>query len=505
MFSNSDSRFGIVGNNLVKKIRVVSLKIQETGTYNQQYMRPYESNITVGTLNSVLERVGNQGPGEIQSEVFRGLASDIIAPTATPEAQIGIAGGWSEKRLRFVLEIEYERGSFGVTNTEYIMGYTDYTGVSMSGHIDPQMTFYINNTIITTKQKVMTPTGINIIEVPSENTQVMCDNAFTGIFNGPTMKMIRPEDLFKSIQNSVLYSSGDEVFDNRLTVTSIPVKSSRVNNLPDQYLTNVVNSYINAQTSLNDLGTQSDLYNKAISNASIDCASRDPFMGAISVLKERNISNVFTMQDLLNIDPNADNVTTIAAISPNAISMLHQTGQTAAWGGSDRVTLMASVIAQTVPAIMMELMISSICFTSTNYDGMGRITTVISDGKGFTNLDMTSNFNKFIYRFENEVANILSFNNQDTFAVEIISASMGETWIKLSLSGGGFYDFVVPTFCDNLIAPVVTTDKNRITQIANDIDSLVTNLADNVTNKSTATNPLPVIGGFENKDILSGI
>ena len=121
-----------------KRMNVVKLIIQKTGTFNEQYRRPYSTNLTANVEQNILNSVN--GRQNIKASTVAGAAMDFIAPSATPETNVPIANGWGTPRLRFLLEIQHV-DHMGVKNNEYVTGYTEHSDVSMNGLVDPKMTF----------------------------------------------------------------------------------------------------------------------------------------------------------------------------------------------------------------------------------------------------------------------------------------------------------------------------------------------------------------------------
>ena len=75
-----------------------------------------------------------------------GIAGSIVKPTAQTCGMVDIPQGWGGDRLRFCMEVEITSHAGGRT-LEYITGYTDTMGATLTGNIDPQMRLFINNTV----------------------------------------------------------------------------------------------------------------------------------------------------------------------------------------------------------------------------------------------------------------------------------------------------------------------------------------------------------------------
>jgi hypothetical protein len=470
-----------MGFNQAKNIRIVGLMMQETGTYNTQYVRPYNTVMDGSTLNVLTERVMNSHDHKINSGMLSGLTSCFIQPQAQPESEVGISNGWTERRIRFLLEIEFNYHTGG-TSTQYIQGYTSHSGVISTGAIDPKMEFYVNSVTQTRKVHRQTPLGVQVFENVVENSHVLASNNWTNMYAPTQQRLLRPQDVFTNISHSHLSGAFEQgvgnYYDGRSTLRGEAQKSRRSNGLSSVYAASIIDAYATA-SQLTDFGQNEDqLLQSARGNVVENPAATDPFLSAITNINSRVVGNKFTFGDLQILDQNVVNVTNYAVPGAVQRTTAHQTGMTASWGGSDRVTQAATILSQSIPAIMMDLMLRTVAFMSTNHDLTGQMRTVMVDAKGFSNMDITRNCDLFIHRLEKEVINDLTYGNQEAYTVEMRVNLAGETWIKISIGNSGVIDFVTPSFCDNLFVPVLTTNHDTVAQLAGDFESLTTTIKD---------------------------
>lgn len=482
----------------VSRIRVAKLLIQETGTYNQQFLRPYVTDTTIGgqELNRLAAKmVGNSTNPILNPLSVVGSGSGFITRQATPEASIGIKNGWDQRRIRFIIEVVVDMLSGG-SNSHYYTGYTDFPGVSAStGSIAPDMVFYINSITKTRAIIHHTPMG----EVMNQNVvasqHVLFDNDYAGFSNPNLKRTMRPEDIYTSLGNSLLFADADfqkSGFDSRNTLRNTALTADRSLSTPAHYITSVVNNYIHA-TELEAFGQNEEaVYENARAVAMAEPSSspshEDPFMNALSSLRGGVPTNgYFTYQELQRLDPNVINVTNYAIVAQTQVNQLHHAGQTNHWGGSDRMTSAAALLSNAVPALMMELMITRLTFKSTNHDIGGRPRTDILYGRGFSNMDMTMHYERFKLLFEKLIVSDLTYGNSMGYFIEMNVDLMGETWIKISLDGQPPIDYVTPSFCDALFSPIITTSQETILNLSQDFSSLIGSVQDQVTLNSKPT------------------
>jgi hypothetical protein len=470
-------------------IRICKLIMQETGSYNPQYLRPYTTNFDGPTVNNVVDRVISAGSGRIDPSVLSGITGSFISPSSQPEALIPISNGWNEKRIRFLMEVECDYQTGG-TSKSYIQGYTNFPGISASHAIAPDMDFFINS-IVTTKISIEhNMYGSVMRETVADNSHVLSSNSWMGVTQPGQQQLLRPQDIFCYMQTSHLPGAFDSdqrnVLDVRTILRNDATKSSRTNGLASNYAAKIIDGYVVGATLSDYSQAEMTILDRSRSEVNELRASEDPFLMALSSI---NVSangtvNHFRYSDLMKLDPNVDNVSNFVMMGATQKATIHSAGQTSQWHGSDLTTVTATVLSQSVPALMMELMLSRLVFKSTNHDIQGRINTVIIDAGGFANTELTTMLNMFKIRFITEILNNLTNNNHMSYMLEMRIDLLGETWIDLSIDNNPSVTFVTPSFCDNLFVPVVTSNPATIENLTNDFSGLVFNIREGMQGSS---------------------
>ena len=455
-------------------IRITKLLIHETGTYNQQYRRPYNTELTGPVLHAIEEKIRDSAV--LVPSSLSGIANQFIAPTATPEKQIDMVNGWGERRLRFVMEVVCNHYTGGKVIL-MVLGYSSHMGVSIHGHIDPRMEFYVNSVMKMSECIMQTPMGNTPFTKVEDNSHVIVNNNWTSVYGSDIEQRLRPQDIYAAMTRTHLPDQGSGVFDARQTNSGIAVKSRRTNGIASNYVSKILDDYKSAATTIGFGQNEMQILESARGYSGESLASNDQFLMAISAIRGTPVGNVFTFQDLQMLDPNVDNVTVVQLMMPTQKVSVHQTGQTADWGASDRNTKVATIMSQSVPALLMDLGLTRIVFMATNRTMGSVITVTVLDVNGFTSGDQTMAVQAFEKRLEFEILRDISFENQTDFAVEMRVDLLGETWIRLALDGDPHgVDYVTPSFCDALTVPVLTTDNQLVTSIASDFETLTHSL-----------------------------
>jgi len=465
-------------------MRIRALMMADTGTYDQQWRRPYESVVSRDTHVMMQERIDRNG--SILAGSLAGITNNVIQPQVQPEKMIVIPGGWDSHRFRFLMIVE-NLDQFGSRTLEMVTGYTDYRGISSSMALDPNMVFHINSILNLRHTRSNTPMGARDHYNVSESSHILVQNDFGGLSSTVNDFRMRPADLFMTMDTTHL-SEADmaNTTDTRMLMTSSPVKSRRSNGIATHSSAGIMDHYKSALTTESYGQSEDQILQAARASAIENLVSNDTFITAISNVRQQLMSPLFTWGDLCRLDPNvqSDEITTVVLMgSPREVqnTTMNVAGQREGWGVATKETQLATILSQAVPAIMMDLAFAKIAVSSTNRTVGGQIATQISTWQDFPSLaqaqvDMRPNLQEFVKRLETEVLVDLSFNGQVDFAINVFADLLGETLIDIEFGGNEKHTFSVPSFSDALLVPLVTQNDRRGSQIASDFQDLFHNV-----------------------------
>lgn len=492
--TNSTNMYG------TRKLSVVKFIVQRAGTYNAQYRRPYSSHVDQATRDRLLSVVENKK--QITAPLVARFANDLIMPGAVPEQTVNIAHGWHTPRLRFLLEMQME-DHMGSMLTTYINGYTEFADVSHGGLVNPQMPFYVNNIATLKRTQVTTPVGnqthLNLID----SSQVLTNTAYQGALGNATVYSMRPENIIGNMEIQELSNNGEEmIVDTTAHLSSRAILNKRSNNIAPSYIASTLDSYLQAARGA-DTSNTTEIYQSAgNASRSLDL-TENAFINAIMANRRRTGSmlpdNFFTLDELISIDSNARNCMNVVEFGGNN---MHQAGSTQEWHGSDGVTMFATALAQALPGYMSSLCINRLHFRSTNRTLDGSIVTTIANIRGYNAADLSSQAQALIHRFNHELLMSLSYGNKVPFSLDVNCDFLGETWIEVALADEPLTPYVFPTFCDSLMAPIVTHNQKMFDGITSDFSRLVTDL---VENDSTINRNRTSAGYLETGSVLGQI
>ena len=461
-------------------IKVTRLVMQETGTYNPMYQRPYQTNFDQVNIDNLVRRMDESSGTSVTGSLMSGLAADMIAPSAAPHGQIAIPCGWAERRIRFVMDVAVTTNT-GNSFMYIFQGYTSHLGVSPNGAVDPRMEFIINSFVRLNRSRI----GHQMLDRITESAHVL--NGYINYEfvdpNHSQMYTMRPVDVFTNMQsryieNAISYQDkGGGLVDTRLgLVPNQPARSNRLNNMPTQFLANFADHYQHSVDLVNFGQNEKDVLDKCVHITHESSVMENIFIRAMSNIKggayEMPSGTSFTFPQLEMLDPTVKAVTVFTKMGPTALNQLHHAGQTALWNSADRETVWATVLSNAIPALMMEMMLSKMRFRSTNHALGGQINTVFLEVLSLMNTEIVQNVEMFKARLEREVLLDITMGNQVAFTLDAGVDLFGDTFLEISLDGGPSYLFTTPQFSDSLLTPIVTQEREVLNLVINDFEQL---------------------------------
>lgn len=486
------------------EIRVGLFLLQQTGTYQEQEIRPF--NVIVN--DNTLSRLDNETRGgrNLGVAAMQNIAADIIRPAAMSEGVINITQGWRSRRFRFLMRV-HERHALGIGSetVRVFFGYTDQCDASFT-NLDPNMRIYFNSeTVITEciKQGPMGPVKSAIVASANQIiSPVDYQSGQNGFFNRPTSHLVRPEDVFnmgqaQHVVGMLQHSHQLGGNQHQVFVSSGMVGqggeykySKRRDTSPTRYMADTLGAWQHAvkegqMGTFDDVRPNPDILmgEAARLTANHDMRS-NTFLARLRDHAGYMEQGYVTYKDLCRLFPEAarigpHEVTNYSMDNGQGIRKCSFAEQSNHWGGADPTTIAASLLAQVVPAIMMDNFFRNMTFAATNGNVPG--TYNISFNQPMCrmvvdNLVTQQYFEEFQRRVVVDVLNSITYNNQIPFQISMSSDLAGESIIDISLNGEQSVRYVAPTFTDSLYSPVITRSAELPQQISADLMHLVSQI-----------------------------
>lgn len=469
-----------------KRIEIVSLTMARSGTYGDQYRRPFTTNGQGHVIQQFQERydqVGAQG-FKASEQLFAGISGEFMRPSAAPESQILIPNNWNTERYYYTMEVIVHNHVSGPTR-EVIQGYTSYTDPSYGGHFDPNMQFFINS-ITTLRMQRVNQHGqgwANVAQVVDSH-HILANNAYSGPGSlmgdqpGKNLSM-RPQDIVGAIQTTPMVTT--DLVDLRSSSTSVPKLSLRENSLSSNYTGKMVGSYaLAASKSMSEQSRQimSDTYGMLSGTKGINS---DEFIRTISGMNNSPVTNFFTYNDLLRVDPTLDSRCHVLISAPvvklaNGMEAPVTSENFQGWGGSDSETVAATIMSNGLPAMMVAFGLRHLVVQATNFSGRPFINIPYALPLVNEMILTPQNIGLLEHRIQQELLDDISMRGQiayDIFANIVINEF---SQITVQIDSGPQVSFSAPTFADALTAPVLTAYNDHVDEVAYDFNSLMQGL-----------------------------
>lgn len=470
-------------------IGIRQLQLIETGTYNQMFVRPYSVNFDGAVCAQLSDRIMRAGR-DVGDTLLAGLTSEVLKPAANCEAPALIPNDWNTKRVRFMLVIDFTHRT-GSKGTYWIQGYTSHAGVSPTGFIDPNMVFYANSCTVTGEQQMLSPMGVITEEVLRESFQILRGNGGDIFTQNNLVYSMRPEDIFYAMQRAHLdYNqelSANGVHDCRSVLSSRPFISNRKSNIPSHYMGKVMNNSLMHTQMAQYLDDTEDVQRRVQQSLQEHPLYENMFFHFISNSRPGSPANEFTLNELIKLQADLANRTRFIKLTEymRAHSALPtpEAGNSAHWAGVDIVTQKAAFLIESIPAIMMQSLMSVVSFRATNFGMHGQNQIVFSDIRSISKVPNTTIAALFKNLFEQMILPDITMGGMIPYSLEMSCDVSGDTWVTLQLDTQPAMTFSAPSFSDSLYSPVITTSRDHFEETGYKMNTLISHISENLSSQ----------------------
>lgn len=474
-------------------VLVKKLMITETGTANDMASRNFTTQVTTNTLNHLMEKTA-QGLN-LTTENLAGISGKIIQPD-TIARRIDIPNGWGSKRYRFIMTVGYPDDHTARNVLYYYTGYTDIVGHSPAlMDFDPNMRIYINNIIAVSRYQTQTPNGLVPQVSVNECSHLLHPRAMGGNLQtqfdarGQTVNTpstLRPVDIYHHLSALERSKTANEPVLNLLTHMDLK-KSSRINNLPANFLSESLTSYQHSRNSQGVYDSEENKYSRAASFVNEAAVHGDPFIGSLTGYGYE-INGYITWESLCRAHPElrAHGVVNLIRQKETRIdgpndAYVARRGEYSPWithQGADLSVnaTVARLLLQSVPSVLMTNLISRCVVRATNMIAgfaPGQIHVEITSPVPYAELPAGFIIEK-IPTLERILAQIIfkdmPVNEHAPFNIIMSVDTFGDSFVQISYNGSPLQPYHSTTWCDAMDSPMVSLTSNPLHQIANDIN-----------------------------------
>lgn len=449
-------------------VRVKQLLMMPTKhTYRDTYQRGYNIEATptsLAKLEAVFNQTGVSANHTISNMTIANTMPEIMKLSPTVNNAIHIPNGWGTQRILFLMEVESQVS--GSLLSTYIQGYTEYYDPTLTGNIDPNMTFFINS--MTNVMRMHDPISNQIISRPMGTYNVITDLAGGRKFDeiegpGSDMKLARPNDVLQDIMFGDMYGENNSI-NSTSDVSGNSNVSDRANNDPLKYFTRTLNSYIDAKNDAGVGNDVTDVLRTAVNSTGEGNVLESAFIYELHSRYNNSSTppSTFTLNMLNGIDPNTAEVSTIVThdLSPGTITVL-DTADTEEMYQPTQETLIATNIANTISGMLVENLLTKVTLSITNQTGTN--VTIPTNADSFIEgVDLTSYLGRLVSNVNNVLMPEITHSGLLIVSAHVDSDLMTDTTISISINYGPEVVFRLPTFADSMFTPVVTNAANKL-------------------------------------------
>jgi hypothetical protein len=147
------------------------------------------------------------------------------------------------------------------------------------------------------------------------------------------------------------------------------------------------------------------------------------------------------------------------------------------WDGMDNEDVAATMLVNALPMYLINHQLAAISFTAKNVGTMGEMVMVADNAAQIAEgPDLREVVGIMCQRMEREILQDMLPWPDCPIDLEVDTAIAGETYVKISLDGQNFEEYVFPTFMDSVVSPVVTESQASMDNMADTVSHIAQSL-----------------------------
>ena len=463
-------------------MHILEIIFREMKEYDDQMIRSYSGNASPSNLRD-LEIATDHGR-DFSASALSGLAGRIIRPMADTDRRAAIAGGWGEARLMFAMKV-LVRDTATSQQIHEISGYTDYLGAvnSLRGvKLDPNMGMYFNSITRIHRSVTNTPRGNRWTTNINKSHQVIASQSnpdFTLAKGAQGTLTMRPEDLMSRCTTTDVFArraAAEGSVDMRGGYSNGKMKlSSRLNTSSTRFMSRSLSALAGAEAGdgrIDELQHDRDpirIFRDARGQVREDGITTDPVFEELA--SDTNVLNdgFITYGELVNMNLDFDWDSVPVYFSEKGMRKSVR-GDYRPWNGGDLEDIATTMLVNAMPMYLINHQLAAVSFTASNRDTMGEIVVAADNASPIMEgPNLRDVLPVFIRRLESEILVDMLPWPDCPLDLEVNTAIAGETYVKISLDGGNYEEYVFPTFCDAVVSPIVAETMEHMDNMAGTI------------------------------------
>jgi hypothetical protein len=186
--------------------------------------------------------------------------------------------------------------------------------------------------------------------------------------------------------------------------------------------------------------------------------------------------NNFTYADLISAIPTISNVETFINNQHN----LNTTSNSEYWSSATLETKAAYVVATATPSLAINSLLRTMSFIAYNNDVANPGDQVILSSVTNTLIsgDVSVHIKRFIESFKYEVCPQISNNGYTGYYISVELDIFKDVSISISLNNGPIINYVLPSFCDGILSPVISDNLNNRYNMTSGFSAIMNDIND---------------------------
>lgn len=478
----------------IQRITLEELIFLETGTYDDQFIRPWRFTADEQTKDRFADLIS--GVSRITPELIAPISNQIIRPSSEVESIASILNGWDERRARFRALVSVKKVDDSQNYYYELLGYTSNFGFTNAIYskekpsIDPSMILHINSV-----QKKLVSGRRNGRR--SVRIQGACNLITQNDFADETFS-IRPEDILREVQNESFSPDNDKIRDeypdtnddgyeieNVVDLMSIVpaggIKSRRANSSPSRMVSDVLDGIFNnvrSPDSEKDVGGNCESVIHTLRSENIrndEVLTYIAKKAGVRDIGRPRPDNEFSWKEFLRAFPDAQEIYEAPQLTNSQRNCLDKPGRYNSWKSRTPETIFADEVAKALPGYMIDHCFLQVAFNATNNTPGSEIIvtmtgdTRMADDNANEDILISSLERKIIY----EVLMPASYGGQLEFNIDVYCQVNGQTRMSISLDDEEAVDYCAPTFADSQSPPVITDNIDTIKALSKGFSELI--------------------------------
>lgn len=465
-------------------MRVLKLTFVETDGAVDGCIRTYDADIKERVVDDILNATDDGG--RISPMRLASVARGIVSPTGRA-LDSHIDHGWSERRLMFAMVVEVSTGRIS-KEYEYIVGYTDHSEYSQIDNrhtrFDPNMKLYFNS--ITRVKMTESESRGGTVWQPRINShdQVLLRDAITGPnrSRSKTPSLLRPIDVFRraDTENNFTGTLGNNISNMTGSFNSRLAANSRLNNSPTPYLERLMKAAVTAATNPSGAyigdNTDEDIVASAVDSPSVNenLLDADPYLEEMKRSSNILRSGYVTWEELIEMNPDLEEGDHVLLRPLKLRKNLPNLDSAVRWRSDEPEAIAASIIAQSLPSLMIQSMYSRVDNLILNSRARYAEDKVLFANAWpfLPGLDVRSSQLYFEQMVEEVVLRDVTKNGLFDIDATINANIDQDIEIWISLDGGEEMYFVFPAYADSLLSPVIADNMDAVETLSDKLVGL---------------------------------